>query len=185
MSKGRGSQQREIRASATNFHSYWCCSPLTLLPDICSSSKFFQSLQHQCWDLRTKGCITTPAAFELLNLCSVVLQSCARGLASSLLAGVPSCPKHRLGDILGLLPRHRQQSDGALVISRVSSEDIGFFTCIASNGRDRDQRQVLLRPLGTGWVEAHTAHVHRSGKQGRLCRDSVGSFSGPASLLHT
>ncbi|NXW87392.1 PPN protein, partial [Alopecoenas beccarii] len=45
-------------------------------------------------------------------------------------------------------PRHRQQSDGALVISRVSSEDVGFFTCIASNGRDRDQRQVLFRPLG-------------------------------------
>ncbi|NXG62902.1 PPN protein, partial [Hemiprocne comata] len=45
-------------------------------------------------------------------------------------------------------PRHRQQSDGALVISRVSSEDIGFFTCIASNGRDQDQRQVLFRPLG-------------------------------------
>ncbi|NXX54847.1 PPN protein, partial [Scopus umbretta] len=45
-------------------------------------------------------------------------------------------------------PRHRQQSDGALVISRVSSEDAGFFTCIASNGRDQDQRQVLFRPLG-------------------------------------
>ncbi|NXK52597.1 PPN protein, partial [Chauna torquata] len=45
-------------------------------------------------------------------------------------------------------PRHRQQSDGALVISRVSSEDAGFFTCIVSNGRDQDQRQVLLRPLG-------------------------------------
>ncbi|XP_059705574.1 papilin isoform X2 [Haemorhous mexicanus] len=44
-------------------------------------------------------------------------------------------------------PRHRQQSDGALLISRVSSEDIGFFTCLASNGRDRDQHQVLLRPL--------------------------------------
>ncbi|NXC71351.1 PPN protein, partial [Anhinga anhinga] len=45
-------------------------------------------------------------------------------------------------------PRHRQQPDGALVISRVSSEDVGFFTCIASNGRDQDQRQVLFRPLG-------------------------------------
>ncbi|KAJ7413502.1 papilin [Willisornis vidua] len=45
-------------------------------------------------------------------------------------------------------PRHRQQSDGALVISRVSPEDLGFFTCIASNGRDQDQRQVLFRPLG-------------------------------------
>ncbi|XP_009668707.2 papilin isoform X2 [Struthio camelus] len=45
-------------------------------------------------------------------------------------------------------PRHRQQSDGALVISRVSPEDTGFFTCIASNGRDQDQRQVLFRPLG-------------------------------------
>uniref|UniRef100_A0A8B9C5R5 Papilin n=1 Tax=Anser brachyrhynchus TaxID=132585 RepID=A0A8B9C5R5_9AVES len=45
-------------------------------------------------------------------------------------------------------PRHRQQSDGALVISRLSAEDGGFFTCIASNGHDQDQRQVLLRPLG-------------------------------------
>uniref|UniRef100_A0A803YGQ3 Papilin n=1 Tax=Meleagris gallopavo TaxID=9103 RepID=A0A803YGQ3_MELGA len=67
-------------------------------------------------------------------------------------------------------PRHRQQSDGALVISRVSSEDAGFFTCIASNGRDRDQRQVLLRPLGglriTGLLpsikvsEGETAQLH-------------------------
>ncbi|NXT05071.1 PPN protein, partial [Prunella fulvescens] len=67
-------------------------------------------------------------------------------------------------------PRHRQQSDGALVISRVSSEDLGFFTCIASNGRDRDQRRVLLRPLGelriTGLLpsitvpEGGTAQLH-------------------------
>ncbi|NWH47729.1 PPN protein, partial [Fregata magnificens] len=67
-------------------------------------------------------------------------------------------------------PRHRQQSDGALVISRVSSEDIGFFTCIASNGRDQDQRQVLFRPLGelriTGLLpsitvpEGGTAQLH-------------------------
>ncbi|NXH02858.1 PPN protein, partial [Loxia leucoptera] len=67
-------------------------------------------------------------------------------------------------------PRHRQQSDGALLISRVSSEDIGFFTCLASNGRDRDQRQVLLRPLGelriTGLLpsitvpEGGTAQLH-------------------------
>ncbi|OPJ83012.1 papilin isoform A [Patagioenas fasciata monilis] len=67
-------------------------------------------------------------------------------------------------------PRHRQQSDGALVISRVSSEDVGFFTCIASNGRDRDQRQVLFRPLGelriTGLLpsitvpEGGTAQLH-------------------------
>ncbi|NWT62868.1 PPN protein, partial [Erythrocercus mccallii] len=67
-------------------------------------------------------------------------------------------------------PRHRQQSDGALVISRLASEDIGFFTCIASNGRDRDQRRVLLRPLGelriTGLLpsitvpEGGTAQLH-------------------------
>ncbi|XP_051477878.1 papilin [Apus apus] len=67
-------------------------------------------------------------------------------------------------------PRHRQQPDGALVISRVSSEDIGFFTCIASNGRDQDQRQVLFRPLGelriTGLLpsvtvpEGGTAQLH-------------------------
>ncbi|NXI43880.1 PPN protein, partial [Galbula dea] len=67
-------------------------------------------------------------------------------------------------------PRHRQQPDGALVISRVSSEDFGFFTCIASNGRDQDQRQVLFRPLGelriTGLLpsitvpEGGTAQLH-------------------------
>ncbi|NXJ15763.1 PPN protein, partial [Odontophorus gujanensis] len=67
-------------------------------------------------------------------------------------------------------PRHRQQSDGALVISRVSSEDAGFFTCIASNGRDQEQRRVLLRPLGglriTGLLpsikvsEGETAQLH-------------------------
>ncbi|XP_008943966.1 PREDICTED: LOW QUALITY PROTEIN: papilin-like, partial [Merops nubicus] len=67
-------------------------------------------------------------------------------------------------------PRHRQQSDGALVISRVSSEDVGFYTCIASNGRDQDRRQVLLRPLGelriTGLLpsitvpEGGTAQLH-------------------------
>ncbi|NXJ02217.1 PPN protein, partial [Psophia crepitans] len=67
-------------------------------------------------------------------------------------------------------PRHRQQPDGALVISRVSPEDIGFFTCIASNGRDQDKRQVLFRPLGelriTGLLpsivvpEGGTAQLH-------------------------
>ncbi|XP_034968720.1 papilin isoform X1 [Zootoca vivipara] len=45
-------------------------------------------------------------------------------------------------------PRHRQQSDGALVISRLASEDAGFFTCIASNGRDQDQRRVQIIPRG-------------------------------------
>uniref|UniRef100_A0A669PM78 Papilin n=1 Tax=Phasianus colchicus TaxID=9054 RepID=A0A669PM78_PHACC len=55
--------------------------------------------------------------------------------------------------------RHRQQSDGALVISRVSSEDAGFFTCIASNGRDQDQRQVLLRPLGGLRITGHLPSI--------------------------
>uniref|UniRef100_A0A8C8R5M9 Papilin n=1 Tax=Pelusios castaneus TaxID=367368 RepID=A0A8C8R5M9_9SAUR len=45
-------------------------------------------------------------------------------------------------------PRHRQQPDGTLVISRVGPEDAGYFTCVASNGRDRDQRQVQLQTLG-------------------------------------
>ncbi|NXM04185.1 PPN protein, partial [Tyrannus savana] len=67
-------------------------------------------------------------------------------------------------------PRHRQQPDGALLISRVSPEDLGFFTCIASNGRDLDRRQVLFRPLGelriTGLLpsitvpEGGTAQLH-------------------------
>ncbi|XP_054827005.1 papilin [Eublepharis macularius] len=44
--------------------------------------------------------------------------------------------------------RHRQQADGALVISRLSAEDAGFFTCIASNGRNQDQRRIQIRPQG-------------------------------------
>ncbi|KAH0620670.1 hypothetical protein JD844_021343 [Phrynosoma platyrhinos] len=43
---------------------------------------------------------------------------------------------------------HRQQSDGALVISRLAAEDAGVFTCIASNGLDQDQRRIQLRPRG-------------------------------------
>ncbi|XP_060617227.2 papilin isoform X2 [Anolis sagrei] len=44
--------------------------------------------------------------------------------------------------------RHKQQSDGAMVISRLAAEDAGFFTCIASNGRDQDQKRIQLRPRG-------------------------------------
>ncbi|XP_029093996.1 papilin isoform X3 [Monodon monoceros] len=45
-------------------------------------------------------------------------------------------------------PRHQLQSDGSLVISRVAVEDGGFYTCVAVNGQDRDQRWVQLRVLG-------------------------------------
>ncbi|XP_024853900.1 papilin isoform X3 [Bos taurus] len=45
-------------------------------------------------------------------------------------------------------PRHQLQSDGSLVISRVAVEDGGFYTCVAFNGHDRDQRWVQLRVLG-------------------------------------
>uniref|UniRef100_W5N748 Papilin n=1 Tax=Lepisosteus oculatus TaxID=7918 RepID=W5N748_LEPOC len=44
--------------------------------------------------------------------------------------------------------RHTQQSDGSLVISRLSSEDSGFYTCTASNGQQRVHRQLQLRVLG-------------------------------------
>lgn len=37
------------------------------------------------------------------------------------------------------------QPDGSLVISRVTVEDGGFYTCVAFNGHDRDQRWVQLR----------------------------------------
>lgn len=37
------------------------------------------------------------------------------------------------------------QHDGCLVISRVTVEDGGFYTCVAFNGHDRDQRWVQLR----------------------------------------
>ncbi|OWK09764.1 hypothetical protein Celaphus_00006015, partial [Cervus elaphus hippelaphus] len=45
-------------------------------------------------------------------------------------------------------PRHQLQSEGSLVISRVAVEDGGFYTCVAFNGHDRDQRWVQLRVLG-------------------------------------
>ncbi|XP_054386778.2 papilin isoform X8 [Pongo abelii] len=45
-------------------------------------------------------------------------------------------------------PRHQLQPDGSLVISRVAVEDGGFYTCVAFNGQDQDQRWVQLRVLG-------------------------------------
>ncbi|XP_069321199.1 papilin isoform X2 [Eulemur rufifrons] len=45
-------------------------------------------------------------------------------------------------------PRHQLQPDGSLVISQVAVDDGGFYTCVAFNGQDRDQRWVQLRVLG-------------------------------------
>ncbi|XP_070795834.1 papilin [Pituophis catenifer annectens] len=66
--------------------------------------------------------------------------------------------------------RHRQQPDGALLISHLTAEDAGFFTCIASNGRDQDQKKVQIRPRGALRIidllprlsvsEGENAHLH-------------------------
>ncbi|RXM97605.1 Papilin [Acipenser ruthenus] len=43
---------------------------------------------------------------------------------------------------------HTQQADGSLIISELSSEDPGHYTCIASNARERDHRQLQLKVQG-------------------------------------
>ncbi|XP_008270321.3 papilin [Oryctolagus cuniculus] len=59
----------------------------------------------------------------------------------------PTIEWHRDGQPLSS-PRHQLQPDGSLVISHVAGEDDGFYTCVAFNGQDRDQRWVQLRVLG-------------------------------------
>ncbi|XP_021509217.1 papilin isoform X1 [Meriones unguiculatus] len=60
---------------------------------------------------------------------------------------VPTIEWQRDGQLVSS-PRHQVQPDGSLVISRVSVEDGGFYSCVAFNGQDRDQRWVQLRVLG-------------------------------------
>lgn len=62
--------------------------------------------------------------------------------------GPCSAPLWVKANWLCLVPRHQLQPDGSLVISRVTVDDGGFYTCVAFNGQDRDQRWVQLRVLG-------------------------------------
>ncbi|GAB1297604.1 Papilin [Apodemus speciosus] len=59
---------------------------------------------------------------------------------------VPTIEWQRDGQLVSS-PRHQVQPDGSLVISRVAVDDGGFYTCVAFNGQDRDQRWVQLRVL--------------------------------------
>nr|DBA14302.1 TPA: hypothetical protein GDO54_005295 [Pyxicephalus adspersus] len=44
--------------------------------------------------------------------------------------------------------RYRKQADGSLVISRVSSEDAGTYTCATTNGNRREFKQIHLKIKG-------------------------------------
>ncbi|XP_021057219.1 papilin isoform X1 [Mus pahari] len=59
---------------------------------------------------------------------------------------VPTIEWQRDGQLVSS-PRHQVQPDGSLVISRVAVEDGGYYSCVAFNGQDRDQRWVQLRVL--------------------------------------
>ncbi|KAM8920863.1 papilin [Pelodytes ibericus] len=45
-------------------------------------------------------------------------------------------------------PRHRKQADGALAVSRVSSDDAGLYTCTVTNEAGRETKQVQLNIRG-------------------------------------
>lgn len=45
-------------------------------------------------------------------------------------------------------PRYRKQADGSLVISRVSSEDAGSYTCATTNGHRKEFKQIQLKIRG-------------------------------------
>ncbi|NXA36421.1 PPN protein, partial [Eudromia elegans] len=70
-------------------------------------------------------------------------------------------------------PRHRQQPDGALLISRVSAEDTGLFICTAADGRHQEQHQVLLRVLGELRITGLPTSVTVSEGESALLRCTV------------
>ncbi|KAJ8289642.1 hypothetical protein GJAV_G00003640 [Gymnothorax javanicus] len=58
--------------------------------------------------------------------------------------------------------RHTQQSDGSLVISRLTSEDSGFYTCTASTHHQREHRQLQLKVSGDLRITTAPNNVHVS-----------------------
>ncbi|XP_006884852.1 PREDICTED: papilin [Elephantulus edwardii] len=68
-------------------------------------------------------------------------------------------------------PRYHLRPDGSLVISHVAVEDGGFYTCVAFNGQDRDQRWVQLRVLGELTITGlpHTVTVPEGDTARLLC----------------
>ncbi|XP_030069873.1 papilin isoform X2 [Microcaecilia unicolor] len=101
------------------------------------------------------------------------------GQTIQLLCRVSAFPYHRVEWLKNGQPvsstRHVYQSDSSLVISQVSAEDAGLYTCTVSNGHHTESHQVQLKVQGESLLKGPEVESALSIRQGVFTGGSTNS----------